>query len=73
MPQWDRRKVLTVWCERGLRVPETPIEARDGDFKNFADCTVEGNAQAADFALRVSGDTLTFTDETGPRDFLRCP
>ena len=54
-------------------MPETPIEARDGDFKIFADCTVEGNAQAADFTLRVSGDTLTFTDETGPRDFLRCP
>jgi hypothetical protein len=25
-----------------------------------------------DFALTVSGDTLTFTDSGGPRDFLRC-
>jgi hypothetical protein len=25
-----------------------------------------------DFTLTVSGDTLTFTDSGGPRDFLRC-
>ena len=37
-----------------------------------ADCTVAGNAQTANFTLTVSGDTLTFTDETGARDFLRC-
>jgi len=33
---------------------------------------VEGNPRSYDFTLTVSGDTLTFTDEGGARDFLRC-
>ena len=48
------------------------INAKDGDYKVAGDCMVEGNAQAYDFTLTVSGDTLTFTDEAGARDFLRC-
>jgi len=48
------------------------ISAKDGDYKVAGDCMVEGNAQAYDFTLTVSGDTLTFTDEAGARDFLRC-
>lgn len=47
-------------------------DGADGDWKVSADCTVEGNAQPYDFTLTVSGDTLTFTDETGTRDLLRC-
>jgi hypothetical protein len=42
------------------------------DFQISADCTVGGNKQAAAFTLTVSGDTLTFTDDGGARDFLRC-
>ena len=48
------------------------IAAKDGDYQVAGDCMVEGNAQAYDFTLTVSGDTLTFTDEAGARDFLRC-
>jgi len=48
------------------------VEPKEGDFNVSADCTVAGNAQTATFTLTVSGDTLTFTDDTGARDFLRC-
>jgi len=48
------------------------VEAKEGDFKITADCTVQDNTQSTDFMLTVSGETLTFTDTTGARDFLRC-
>ncbi|MEO8420979.1 MAG: hypothetical protein ABI457_07270 [Hyphomicrobium sp.] len=48
------------------------VEAKDSDWKITSDCTVEGSATPYDFALTVSGDTLTFTDSGGARDFLRC-
>jgi hypothetical protein len=48
------------------------VAANDADYKVSAECTVEGDTQTADFMLTVSGDTLTFTDETSARDFLRC-
>ncbi len=48
------------------------VDAKESDYKVAGDCTVEGNAQSYDFTLTVSGDTLTFTDEAGARDFLRC-
>jgi hypothetical protein len=48
------------------------VDAKESDYKIAGDCTVEGNAQSYDFTLTVSGDTLTFTDEAGARDFLRC-
>jgi hypothetical protein len=48
------------------------VTEKDGDYRIAGDCTVEGNPQAYDFTLTVSGDTLTFTDEAGARDFLRC-
>ncbi len=48
------------------------VEANASDYKISADCTVEGDKQSADFMLTVSGNTLTFTDATGARDFLRC-
>ena len=48
------------------------VTEKVGDYKVTGDCTVEGNAQSCDFTLTVSGDTLTFTDEAGARDFLRC-
>ena len=48
------------------------VTPKDSDNRIAGDCMVEGNAQAYDFTLTVSGDTLTFTDEAGARDFLRC-
>ena len=48
------------------------VDTKESDYKIAGDCTVEGNAQSYDFTLTVSGDTLTFTDEAGARDFLRC-
>jgi hypothetical protein len=49
-----------------------PIGHRqDSDWK-IAECTAEGAPLAYDFTLTVSGDTLTFTDSGGARDFLRC-
>jgi hypothetical protein len=48
------------------------IEQKDSDWIVKSDCTVDGSATPYDFTLTVSGDTLTFTDEGGPRDFLRC-
>jgi hypothetical protein len=48
------------------------VTPKEGDYKVAGDCTVEGNPQSYDFTLTVSGDTLTFTDEAGARDFLRC-
>ena len=50
----------------------TSVTPKDGDYKVAGDCMVESNQQAYDFTLTVSGDTLTFTDEAGARDFLRC-
>jgi hypothetical protein len=48
------------------------VEAKDGDTNITSECMVEGGAMPYDFTLTVSGDTLTFTDSGGPRDFLRC-
>jgi hypothetical protein len=48
------------------------VEQKDSDWKVGSDCMVEGSATPYDFTLTVSGDTLTFTDSGGPRDFLRC-
>jgi hypothetical protein len=48
------------------------IVQKDSDWKVTSDCMVEGSATPYDFTLTVSGDTLTFTDSGGPRDFLRC-
>ena len=48
------------------------VTPKDSDYKISGDCMIEGNPQAYDFTLTVSGDTLTFTDEAGARDFLRC-
>ena len=48
------------------------VTPKESDYKIAGDCKVEGNAQSYDFTLTVSGDTLTFTDEAGARDFLRC-
>jgi hypothetical protein len=48
------------------------VETKDGDTRITSECTVEGGAMPYDFTLTVSGDTLTFTDSGGPRDFLRC-
>ena len=48
------------------------VDGKDSDWKIGADCTVEGSATPYDFTLTVSGDTLTFTDSGGARDFLRC-
>ena len=44
----------------------------NSEWKIVAECTVEGGAMPYDFGLTLSGDTLTFTDSGGPRDFLRC-
>jgi hypothetical protein len=48
------------------------VEPKDGDFKIAAECTVADKTNNAEFALTVSGDTLTFTDTDGARDLLRC-
>ncbi|HRN87570.1 hypothetical protein [Hyphomicrobium sp.] len=42
------------------------------EWKVKANCQVEGDAQAYDFTLTVSGDTLTLTDDAGSQDLLRC-
>jgi len=48
------------------------VAGKDSDWKFAAECTAEGDPLAYDFTLTVSGDTLTFTDTGGARDFLRC-
>ena len=48
------------------------VQQKDSDWKVTSDCLVEGSATPYDFTLTVSGDTLTFTDSGGARDFLRC-
>ena len=48
------------------------VEGGNGEWKIAAECTVEGGQMPYDFSLTLSGDTLTFTDSGGPRDFLRC-
>ena len=48
------------------------VEGKDSDWKITSDCTAEGSAMPYDFTLTVSGDTLTFTDSGGARDFLSC-
>ncbi len=48
------------------------VEGTGPDWKVKAECTVEGDTQALDLALTVSGDTLTVGDEGGTRDLLRC-
>jgi hypothetical protein len=51
----------------------TSVEGTEPDFKVKADCTIEGSAQPMEFTLTASGDTLTVTDDSGPRDLLKCP
>jgi hypothetical protein len=48
------------------------VKGGNGEWKVNSDCTVEGSQMPYDFGLTLSGDTLTFTDSGGPRDFLRC-
>jgi len=48
------------------------VEAKGGAFKISADCSIGDAKMTQEFTLAVSGDTLTFTEETGARDFLRC-
>jgi len=48
------------------------VEGGNGEWKFASECTVEGSAMPYDFSLTLSGDTLTFTDSGGQRDFLRC-
>lgn len=48
------------------------VTTKDSDSKVAAECTAEGAPLTYDFTLTVSGDTLTFTDTGGARDFLRC-
>ena len=48
------------------------VEGTGPDWKVKAECTVEGDTQALDMTLTVSGDTLTVADDNGTRDLLRC-
>ena len=48
------------------------VAPQGSDWKIAAECTAEGAPLSYDFTLTVSGDTLTFTDSGGARDFLRC-
>jgi len=48
------------------------VEAKGGGFKISADCTIGDAKMTQEFTLTVSGDALTFTEETGARDYLRC-
>ena len=47
--------------------------AGGGEWKAAAECSVEGDTQAMDVGITVSGDTLTLTEGGGSRDLLRCP
>lgn len=75
-PQEDKDAPLVIAKDRydqhEVHCTFKSVEAKGGDYKIAGDCMVEGNPQAYDFTLTVSGDTLTFTDEAGARDFLRC-
>ncbi len=44
-----------------------------GEWAGKAACSVEGDSQAFDVKLTVSGDTLTLTENGASRDLLRCP
>lgn len=35
-------------------------------------CTVEGSAHPMEFALSISGETLTVSDDSGSRDLVKC-
>lgn len=48
------------------------VNGGNGEWKIASECTVEGSPMPYDFGLTLSGDTLTFTDSGGARDFLRC-
>lgn len=48
------------------------VAAAGSDWRVKSECTVEGSPLDYDFTLTVSGNTLTFTDSGGARDFLRC-
>ncbi|MFA5901432.1 MAG: hypothetical protein WC829_20205 [Hyphomicrobium sp.] len=48
------------------------VAGGDGEWKIASQCSIEGSPTDYDFSLILSGNTLTFTDSGGPRDFLRC-
>lgn len=49
------------------------VEEQGGRFKVSAECTLEdGTVKVSQITLAVSGNTLSFTDETGARDYQRC-
>ncbi|MFN3623128.1 MAG: hypothetical protein ACK4TP_03620 [Hyphomicrobium sp.] len=48
------------------------VSGGNGEWKIASECMIEGSPTPYDFSLTLSGDTLTFTDSGGPRDFLRC-
>ena len=41
-------------------------------YKIAAECSVEGDTQAQDFTVTVSGNTLSWSDGTGALDLIRC-
>ena len=50
----------------------TTVTGSEPEWKISAECTVEGSAQPLEFTLKVSGEALTMTDDTGARDLVRC-
>lgn len=49
------------------------VEQQGGSFNISAECSIEdGTVKVSQITLDVSGNTLSFTDETGARDYQRC-
>ncbi|WP_295559177.1 hypothetical protein [uncultured Hyphomicrobium sp.] len=73
----DRQEAPLVLSKDGYDQYEThckftSVNGQDNEWKVKSECTIEGTAEPYEFALTVSGDTLTVTDDTGSRDLLIC-
>lgn len=73
----DKEEAPLVLKPKGYDQYEThctfkSVDAKADQWKVAADCSVQGDAQAFNMTLTVSGDTLTIADDNGTQDLLRC-
>ncbi len=50
----------------------TSVEADGQTYAIVAECTVRDDVKTRSFEFTVAGDTLTFTDESGAQELVRC-
>lgn len=51
----------------------TSVSGHGNEWKVSSKCSVQGDEQAYDFGMSLTGDKLTMIDDAGPHVYTRCP